>query len=285
MRNAYDILSEIRDLVGETSAAHWTNRAILRKMNRRQNAIGMMLTNALGDWLLTRSSSQTPSSSQVSLPSDCMKPAYVEEVSSGRPIPIEGTVRERRFDRPIGATIYDGKITAYVYGSTLFINQDNYTEPVYIWYQQRLKDMHCGDLESGASSTALPFELAMWPHSEDDYYNGLEVEVMGDLSEMSKGVHTITDYAGATGIATVAAMDTAAEASDYYGTVSQLPLEAIDYLIYKVGLDCIIKPSSTFDREVFGYMRAEAKDARKELEEYIENRVADTSHVRTTEYA
>jgi hydroxypyruvate isomerase len=168
-------------------------------------------------------------------------------------------------------------------GSSIVVNQDSYTEGVYLWYYYRPVDLHAGQLESGASSTALPFELANLPSPTDDYYNGRKVEVIGDLTEASKGVHTITDYAGSTGIATVAAMSTAAEASDYYGTVSQLPEEAHDLVVAEVTLECVAQLGASVNPQLYNYWRGIVKDAREDFEDLFSTHKAGSKHVRTSE--
>lgn len=283
MRNAYELILDLRSNLTETSESFFKDASLLRKLNKFQRRVAGRLMEMPGDWMLKKSSALTPSSSVVTAPSDCVKPAYMEEVSSGRPINIEGTVRERRFDRPIGATIYDGAITAYLRGSEIVVNQESYSESVYLWYYYRPVDMHAGVLESGASSTALPFELANFPSPTDDYYNDLEIEVIGDLSEMSKGIHTITDYAGSTGIATVAAMSTAAEESDYYGTVLELPEESHDLIIAEVTLECVAQIGASVSPNIYNYWRGVVKDARQDFEDFFSTHKAGSKHVRTSE--
>lgn len=283
MRNAYELILDVRSNLTEATESFFKDASLLRKLNKFQRRVAGRLMEMPGDWMLTKSSELTPSSGVITVPSDCVKPAYLEEVSSGRPVNIEGTVRERRFDRPIGATIYDGAITAYLQGSSIVVNQDSYATGVYLWYYYRPVDLHAGVLGAAASATVLPFELANFPSPTDDYYNGREVEVIGDLSEMSKGLHTITDYAGSTGYAAVAAMSTAAESGDYYGTVSQLPEEAHDLIVAETTLECVAQLGASVNPQLYNYWRGIVKDAREDFEDFFSTHEAGSKHVRTSE--
>ena len=119
--NAYDQFLEIRENIGEASAAHWTDVGILTKMNQSQRRLWQQLQEVPGDWS-GASALLTPSNSVVTLPNDCGKPIYMEEASSGREIPISITVRERRLTRAIGSSLETGMVEAYPMGNTLEVN-------------------------------------------------------------------------------------------------------------------------------------------------------------------
>ena len=82
MNNAYHIFEEIRDNIDETTAAHWSDKEILRKLIRAHRKVVTFMMQSQGDWLLV-STTLTPVASLVTLPSDCAKPVYMEEVTSG----------------------------------------------------------------------------------------------------------------------------------------------------------------------------------------------------------
>jgi len=47
--NAYDMLAELRDNLNEASASHWSDAALLRKLNIAQRKIGLRVAMAPGD--------------------------------------------------------------------------------------------------------------------------------------------------------------------------------------------------------------------------------------------
>ena len=98
MMNARYMVLDVRSGIGESTAAHWTDLEILRKLNLAQNKAYKILAQTDGDWLIKKDR-LTASSSVITLPSDCAKPAYLEDVSSETEIPILSSFRERRATR------------------------------------------------------------------------------------------------------------------------------------------------------------------------------------------
>ena len=83
--NAKDQLDLLRDYIGEASASHWSDLNLLRRLNVAQRKIAVNVAMTPGNWLVT-SASVTPSDSVITLPSDCGKPIYLEETTSGQPL-------------------------------------------------------------------------------------------------------------------------------------------------------------------------------------------------------
>jgi len=273
--NAYDMYKEIRENIGEEAAAHWTDRGILRKMNAAQRSLWMGLVNEPdGDWFLA-SVSVTPASSVITLPDDCAKPVYLEVTGSNQPISLQVTVREKVLTR----TPYLGTYEAYLVSNTLEINMNDFGEVCTLWYQQRIRDMHFGEAASTSGATSLKMDTSMGLHFEDDYYNGLFVEIQttGLVPDM---VDTITDYVASSGAAVITGTPTA---GDYYGTISELPEEAMELLILMVTTKCLSKPGSDVDPSYLNYFRAERKEARETWEDWTARRIDTSRHIRTTE--
>ena len=276
--NSYFMLSDLRDNVGEGTESHWDDAELMRKLNAANLEIGFLVSQTTGDWLM-KSADLTPVASVITLPSDCAKPVYMEEKSTGREIPFEGTVRERRVDRVSSTSIYGSYVCAYMVGDTIEVNQDSYTEEVTLWYERRLIDLSAGTIGTGAASS-LQFDAENEPNGSDDYYNGVTVECMDATTKVVEIVSTISDYTGSTYTATVVGTPVS---SDFYGTVPQIPREGHALIVLKATLAVIAKPSSAFDPKVFDNFEKIVRRSEKAFEDWIATRVKNSQGVRTTE--
>jgi len=278
MNNAYHIFEEIRDNVNEEEASHWSDLEILRKIIRSHRMIDMILMQNLGDWNLV-SELLTPVASIVTLPSNCAKPVYMEEVSSGYEIPITGSIRNRRITRLPGTTL-EGTlgIDAYLLKDSIEINQDSFTNQVRLWYYKRRPDPHFGTGGSSSGALALQLDVDKNPRNLDDYYNDIDVEIIDGTGEYT--IDTISDYDGGTHIAVV----TGTYANDsVYGTIIDLPEEALEYLIMDATIMLMTKPSSSLSEVVFQYMLQRHKQVKAAFEEWIATRLVNRVGVETTE--
>lgn len=282
--NAYNIFKSIRDNLNEASAAHWGDPEILHKLNLNYRKVASRIGVSDGDYFL-KSADLTPSSAKITLPSDCMKPVYME--ANDYPISLV-TVRERRVTRPIGASLETGLVEAYFEGTGLVINMDSFTDTVTLWYQERIPLLHCGTLQASTGATALYFQLvdanarSMLASGANDYYNDEEVETI-DISSGIVSQGTISDYAGSTGVATVATMSPAPAATDYYGTVLRIPEEANGYLELLTTVQLLAKPSSAIDPKYFEFFAALLKEAKQSFDDWLEPRMQNSSHVVTSQ--
>lgn len=266
--NAYDMYLDTRENIGEDTASHWGNPEVLRKLNANQRRVGRKLGMVLGDWLVTHED-LTPSSSVITLPWDCARPVYMEEKSSGCPIPNNTTVRERRASRGL---------EYYFEGNTLVVNKDSYSTVVTLWYQRRILDMafdKIGDTSSGEN--AIVIAAAQFPRLLDDYYNGLMVEVVGGT-----GIGTIaevTDYDGGTRKLTLTGTF---GITSQWGTVSQLPEECHDLIVLMATLQLLAKPSSAIDPKYFEYYATLAAKAEKDFDEWVATRRSGSQRTQIT---
>ena len=281
--NAYEMLEQVRYNIGETTEAHWKDKMLLRQLNMDHREVARKILDAPGDWLLKKSDSLTPSSSQLSLPSDCVKPAAIEEVSSGRVIPVRGTVRERRVGRMAGTSLSAGTVEAYLIGNKIEVNMDSYGEACYVWYQKRVIDLHAGLCGSSTDATHVQFELTHWPSGEDDYYNGVTVQVRDQSDHILNVDAVITDYTGQTASATITSAIATPASGDYYGTVSQLPVEVLPVVLLRSTVKALARPSSTFEKEIFSFYLSELKRAEEELDEFLATRISGSTYSRIVE--
>lgn len=281
--NAYEMVELLRQNIGEKVEAHWKDKLLLRRLNAEQREVARLVLDSPGDWLLTKGDSITPSSSLITLPSDCVRPVYLEEVSSGRNIPIRGTVRERRVGRQPGTTLSAGTIEAYFKGAYLEVNMDSYEEDVYLWYQPRIPDLHAGECGNGTGDTSIVFEAKNWPNGQDDYYNGVYVEVRDVKDHVLNVRQPITDYDGGTFTATIASSAVTPTVNDLYGTISLLPEELHQWIVIRATVRALAKPSSTFEKEIFNFWRAELRTAKEEAEEFLATRLSGSTYARVVE--
>ncbi len=275
--NAYYMLSDLRDNVGERTGneAHWDDAELLRKLNSAQKEVGTIFQTTPGDWLM-KSAAVTPVSSVITLPSDCSKPVYLEETSSGRIIPWGGTVRERRQTRLSGVTLSGGYLDFYMQGNTIIINQTGYGTACTLWYDQKVIDLHAGTAASGTTTSTVEFDANNEPNGVDDYYNGATIEVMDETSTVVEVSSPITDYVGSTKKATMTGTPTAAE---LYGTISSLPEEAHGLIVMKATVKALAKPSSALDPKYFEYFLNEMMRMEKRIANWAASRVRASEYV------
>lgn len=281
--NAYEMLELLRNNIGETVESHWKDKLLLSQLNIEHRDVGRLVLDSPGDWLMKKSDSISPSSNQLALPSDCIRPAYIEEVTSGRKIPISGTVRERRLGRMPGVSIGAGTVEAYLIGNYVEINMDSFGEACYIWYQPRVKDLHAGVCGTGTGATTVVFEAAHWPSGVDDYYNDIVIQVRDQADNLLNVNEAISNYVGLTVTATIATPLAAPASGDFYGTVSQLPAELLGLIILRTTVRAMAKPSSTFEKEIFAFYRAELKNAQDEAERFLATRISGSTYTRIVE--
>lgn len=275
--NSYYMTLDVRDNIGEDVASHWGDNDILRKLNAAQRKVANLFILTPGDWLI-KSIDITPVSSVIALPTDCAKPVYMEETSSGYEVALGGNVRDRGATRTSGATLYTGAVEAYMQKDSIIVNQDGYATEVTLWYQQRVPDLHAGIAGTNSAATKLEFELASEPKRSDDYYNDVSIEIVDGTG--TGIIEDISDYDGSGYYATIAGT---VASGDHYGTVSELTEESHDLIVLEASLMLLAKPSSALEPTVFQYTQERTKQARADLEEWISTRVASNSHIRSVD--
>jgi hypothetical protein len=283
MNNSYEMLELLRDNLGELVEKHWTDKLLLRRLNVDYKEVAKRVLDSPGDWLLKKSEAITASSGLITLPSDCVRVAYVEEVSSGRPIPLRGTVRERRLRRGIGSSLSAGEVEAYFLGANIEVNMEGYGEAVYVWYQPRIVDLAAGVCGTSTGATAVVLEAAQWPSGVNDYYNGIVIQVRDASDNLLNVNEAISDYVGLTLTATIASPLATPASGDFYGTVPQLPEELHNWIVLRATVNALSKPSSTFEKEIFSFWRAELKDVEEEALSFLATRFSGSTYTRIAE--
>jgi hypothetical protein len=265
----------VRDSIGEAIAAHWSDDKIMQRINSAQSSIARMMANNAGQWLTTRAM-VTPVAGVITLPVDCGRPLYLEEVDSGRRIGWISSVAARWVSRQSGVSLDAGIREAYALRNTIEVNDASYATSCYLWYEKRLPDMAAGTASAGGvSSLTLPNERQI--KRTDDYYNDLVIEV---ISGTGAGSTTITDFVGSTRVCTLTGTY---DATSVFGTVSLLPEEARRLLEVMATLSCLSRPGSVLDEKVYGYYEYERKREEKSFQDWLASRVPGQGKVEVLE--
>ena len=271
LSNAYDFLQLLRDNVGEGTASHWSDLNLLRRLNQAYYETARLISMSSGQWLV-KSATVTPSSSVITLPDDCSKPVYLED-ANGSPVRWLTSVGQRRVSRSFGSG-YDSSSAreAYPLMDTIELNESGYSSACTLWYQQRVVDLQTGTASAG-DDLSLTFQASMRARQVADYYNGTTIEV---ISGTGPGIYTIDDYTSAS-VCTLSA--SSFDTDSVYGTVPVTPQETNDVIILRATLLAMSKPSSNMDEKVFQMFSNDFRDAKKDLKEWIENRVIENTGV------
>lgn len=271
--NAYEMMQDVRSSLNEATASHWTDLEILRKLNKAQRKIAIKVSMS-GDWFMSKSTI-TPSSSLITLPTDCVKPIYLEKESDGTELPFHLTVRERQLTRTTEITLDALGPDVYMYGDYIEVNQDSFTGNVVLWYEKRIPDLHFGTGGSSSGVSALHFQATNIPVPRDDYYNGVYISIISGTGALTRAA--ISDYVGSTGVATVAGTF---GSNSIYGTETQLPQEAIPLLTLMATSELLAKPSAAIDPKYWEYLKMEMKDAMSDLEGFLSTRLKNSVRIR-----
>lgn len=277
--NTYFMLQLLRDQIAEAVASHWDDDKLVARLNLAQRKVAVLVQGYPGAWLL-KSADLTPVDSVVTLPSDCAKPVYMEEKSSGNPITWLEGVRTRRVSRKIAASLdnWTGGPEAYPLLNTLEVNESGYATEVTLWYDVRVPDLMAGTASAGAA-TSLTFPDESPVKHVDDYYNGVALEVESGTGAATVG-DIITDYDGASRVCVVSGTY---DSTSVFGTVSRLPEESHPLILAEATVFAVAKPSSNIDEKIFQYYVNERRDAKRDLEGWLETRIKGHRRVEVTE--
>jgi hypothetical protein len=281
--NAYEQIMLLRELVVESSASHWTDFELLGRLNAAQRRLGLYVGMQPGGWLV-KSASVTPVASEITWPADCAKPIYLEETTSGRPVPFSTGVAERRVSRLSGSSIYTGVVEAYFERKKIVVNQETYTEAGTLWYQMRIPDLHVGTAAAGAATSitldetdGIDSTTGFGAKQVADYYNGMQIQVVAGTG--AGGPDTISDYTAAR----VATVTGTYGADSDYGLISMLPEECHELMYYEAALAALSKPAAAVDPKYYEYLKDVVRELKRAFELWISSHVVGTARTRITE--
>jgi hypothetical protein len=280
--NFYEMLQEVRENINEPTEqtnGHWSDAQILRKLKAACKKAQTIITSSPGDTFVT-STTLSPSGGIVTLPEDFGKFVYMEDASTGAPVYFGGqTIRERRIGTPLGATLEVGSAVGVFVGNTIELNAGGYTGGVKLWYQKKVIEPIVGTATTGSGAQTLVLPSTIFPKRQDDYYNGLVLEVFSGTG--SGTTCTVTDYVSSTKTLTT---DSGTFGTDtVFGSDSQFVQEADTFIVLDATVACLAKPSSSIDSAYFQFYNNERRVAKKDLEEYLSTRVAGSEYIRITE--
>jgi hypothetical protein len=275
--NTYEMFKLLRDMIAEDTAAHWSDDDLVRRLIHAQRKVALLVSQYPGQWLV-KSASVTPSASVITLPTDCAKPMYLEETSSGQPLTFLEGAFSRRVSRAIGTSLDTGLTEVYPLRNTIEVNVADYSTACTLWYLMRVPDLIYGTAAAGGAAS-LTFPDSTYVRRENDYYNGVVIEAMEGTGAGS-GEDTITDFVGSTRVATVTGTY---DSDTVFGSISMLPEEAHSLILAEAVLSSMNKPSASIDEKIIAYYRDERNRERKELEEFLETRFYGMGQVVRTE--
>ncbi len=243
--NCYSILEDVRRALNEYSTAlvqgtdegKYNNDYLLRKINDAYRQLYALLANYNRlDFIFYKTISLTGVSSVYTLPGDYG--ALVEFRDSDGFMVWPVTIHDKSLVSEQGT-----EREYYRSGNTLVLNDNGNTTDVYsLYYKTKCRDLTMGQAAAGAATSIT---LATSASKVVDFYNGQQIE-----NNTQDWLDTITDYA-TTRVATIA--ETAA-ASDWYGTVPEIP-EPFMHLIAEMA---VIKVKAQFPLAQSGVSPAEA---------------------------
>lgn len=274
--NAYDMLQAVRDNVNESTSGVWADSDILTMINAAQRKYAMRLSMQPGNWLVS-SVSVAPVSSVITLPSDCAKPLYLEETSSGSPLFFKTALQDRRASRTYGSLpSWDiGSLEAYPQMDAVVVNTSGYATACTLWYQVRVPDLHTGTA-AGGGATYIRFQSGAKPL--DDYYNNCLIEVVSGTG--SHSIDTITDFAKTNLQATVTGTY---DNDSVYGTISKLPEECHYLIVLDATCVALAKPSAMVDPKAYEAFRAEKREHYTMFSDWASSRIPGAGrHTRIT---
>jgi len=269
------MLELLRDYIGEVTASHWSDINLTRRLNVQQRKINMVLGMTMSNWMV-KSTDLTPVASRVSLPSDCSRPIYLEETTSGIPIRWLRDLKLQSLGKHNGTNLVFSyaSLQAYLESTEIVFNSDSYTTGVTLWYQAKPKDLISG-MASAGGSTSLTLPDNALTILVDDYYNGQTFEVVDGTGAGT--VTTISDYVASTRVLTLAAGTFGADS--VFGNVCELPEEAQDLIVLNAAISALAKPSSTIDEKIWSYIVDERRQANKDFQEWIETRIVGDAEI------
>lgn len=278
--NVYDAVQDLRELLGEAeaSAVHWSKRLVLSTLCRINLRYYIKMSMTLNDWFVKKSAALTPSSQEITIPVDCAKPIYMEEVASRNEVPLDLSIRDKsRTELVESAFSYYNNPRAFVLRDTIFVNKVNYDKQVYLWYDQRCQNLHTGTAAAGGANS-LTLEDSLGHSLIDDYYNGLDIAIVSGTGAGT--VAEITDYDGGTRVCTVSGTF---GSDSVYGMISVLPDEAYDAWITRCYATLLSKAAGIVGDDFLRAARADAKLAEEDFYDWVHTRVKNTIRIPNAE--
>jgi len=186
-------------------------------------------------------------------------------------------VRDKWLTRQPDGQLWNGNPDAYFLGNTLYINQDDFSGDVILYYEDRPRDLHFGQAGTASGASALVFDTTMVPSKIASHYKWAYVEFDKSTGRVRS---QISAYNESTNVATITGT---AASGEWYGTETMLPFEAEACMVLKATLLCLAKPSSAIDPKYYEMYKDEYSEMLAVFEHWISDRRPGDHHVRITE--
>jgi hypothetical protein len=271
--DAYNAVVDLRDIIGEETAKHWSDRMLLNCLNRAQARLYLKLSMTMGDWFV-KSKVLSFSSSVASLPDDCAKPLFLKNETNNEIVPINLSSRDQDHELlPSYEGLFNSTHRAFLYGNYVKVNY-TLSGNLTLWYEQRNTNLHMGTAAAGGTDS-LTLSADSPRSYVDDYYNGLDLLVVSGTG--SGTLAEITDYTGSTGVLTLSGTF---DSDSIYGILSNLPEPGYDAWIARAAFIALSKPSGVIDKETIAWVREDMREAEDTFENWISTRVKDNIFMR-----
>lgn len=241
------MLSRVRNLIRESSAAQWTDIDIYQYLNAAHQKLGELAGNEAGSFFVaTHTFSMTADTDAYRLPTICASILKLER--------IDGTVPQEVL--PIAQSEEWQFVSALSAGSTFSINQryliegenlrivpvprETISNAFRLRYIRSQPFLHSGTASSVAS-TSITFPASPTRGditTLDDAYNGLSVYIVS-ASTGAGQQRLISDYVGDTRVATVPTWSTTPTGTIVYALVPEIPLRFHDWIVYSAASDAL----------------------------------------------
>lgn len=220
--NAYKLIADVRNGLNEYTAEKWagtdtsgkfSNNYIIEKLNAAQARIYALVMKSDVKEIFYESASVSVSSSVITLPWDYGRIIQLEDADGRKVWPATA--------KSLPVTGQEGSKNLYYRdGNTFVLHQSGVTDTYTLKYLKKPRRMTYGIADTSSGLNTLYMAATDITVLRNDYYNGLIVDCY------TQGKYgTITDFVASTRAATTDGAITWVAATNYYGTVPDMPEE------------------------------------------------------------
>lgn len=223
MRDTYDIMEYVTDLLHDTSANMWSNLKKLRAINASYDQICNRVIELHENWFYKTATLTPGTASWEATPFNFPSaPATISKIllltdGDGVPInPINVAQRDLSFPSIISKNV---RVGYWLDQDKIWLNADAYADNIRLYYIRKPARLQYGTAEAG-DGTTMTLDADTRPEVVDDYYNNVAFMIREGSGIGEEA--TATDYVGSTRVLTANFASTPTTNS-VYGSVSELP--------------------------------------------------------------
>ena len=224
MRDAYDMMEYLEDILHDTQANMWSDLKKLRALNAAYDQICNRVIELYEDFWYT-TATLTPGTAAWSAtpfdfpaaPDTISKILYITD-TDGVPVePITPQTRDYSYPAVADRNI---KMGYWLGDGQIWVNADSFVSNLRLYYIRKPARMLYGTADAkDTANTTITLQATMKPSLVDDYYNSLTL-AFREGTDAGTEV-TISDYVGSSGVTTISAA--VGDTDTVYGSVSELP--------------------------------------------------------------